>query len=67
MSIFTGLNRRVRNAATGAAIDTNPIQRRTMRFMIIGKATKESEAGILPKPEAFAEMQKYNEELVKPQ
>jgi len=38
-----------------------------MRFMIIGKATKESEAGILPKPEAFAEMQKYNEELVKPQ
>ncbi|MGE3887664.1 MAG: YciI family protein [Vicinamibacterales bacterium] len=36
-----------------------------MRFMIIGKATKESEAGILPKPEAFAAMQKYNEELVK--
>ena len=38
-----------------------------MRLMIIGKATKESEAGILPKPEAFAAMQKYNEELVKPQ
>ena len=36
-----------------------------MRFMIIGKATKESEAGILPKPEAFAAMQKYHEELVK--
>ena len=36
-----------------------------MRFMVIGKATKESEAGILPKPEAFAAMQKYNEELVK--
>jgi hypothetical protein len=36
-----------------------------MRFMIIGKATKESEAGILPKPEAFEAMQKYNEELVK--
>ena len=35
-----------------------------MRFMIIGKATKESEAGILPRPEAFAAMQKYNEELV---
>jgi hypothetical protein len=33
--------------------------------MIIGKATKESEAGILPKPEAFAAMQKYNEEAVK--
>ena len=36
-----------------------------MRFMIIGKATKESEAGVLPKPEAFAAMGKYNEELVK--
>jgi hypothetical protein len=36
-----------------------------MRFMIIGKATKESEAGILPKPEAFEAMGKYNEELVK--
>jgi hypothetical protein len=36
-----------------------------MRFMVIGKATKESEAGVLPKPEAFGAMQQYNEELVK--
>ena len=36
-----------------------------MRFMIIGKATKETEAGILPKPEEFEAMGKYNEELVK--
>ena len=36
-----------------------------MRFMIIGKATKESEAGVMPKPEAFEAMGKYNEELVK--
>lgn len=36
-----------------------------MRFMIIGRATKESEAGILPKPEAFEAMQAYHEELVK--
>ncbi len=36
-----------------------------MRFMVMGKATKESEAGVLPKPEAFAAMGKYNEELVK--
>jgi hypothetical protein len=36
-----------------------------MRFMIIGRATKESEAGILPKPEAFQAMQAYNEEMVK--
>jgi hypothetical protein len=36
-----------------------------MRFMIIGKATKESEAGMLPKPEEFEAMGKYNEALVK--
>ena len=36
-----------------------------MRFMIIGRATKESEAGVLPGPEAIAAMQAYNEELVK--
>ena len=36
-----------------------------MRFMIIGKATKETEAGVLPKPEAIAAMQQYNEALVK--
>jgi hypothetical protein len=36
-----------------------------MRFMIIGKATKESEAGILPKPEAVVAMQTYIEQLVK--
>ena len=36
-----------------------------MRFILIGKATKESEAAPPPKPEAFAAMQKYNEELVK--
>jgi hypothetical protein len=33
--------------------------------MVIGKATKESEAGILPKPEAFEAMGEYNAELVK--
>jgi hypothetical protein len=36
-----------------------------MRFMIMGKATKETEAGILPKPEAFEAMGEYNAELVK--
>jgi hypothetical protein len=36
-----------------------------MRFMIIGKATKETEAGVFPKPEAIAAMQAYHEELVK--
>lgn len=36
-----------------------------MRFMLIGRATKESEAGAFPKPDAIAAMQKYNEELIK--
>ena len=36
-----------------------------MRFMVMVMATKESEAGVMPKPEAFAAMQQYNEELVK--
>ncbi|MFD0590149.1 YciI family protein [Paenibacillus sp. GCM10027627] len=36
-----------------------------MRFMMIVKATKDSEAGVLPSPELFEAMQRYNEELVK--
>jgi len=36
-----------------------------MRFMLIVKATKESEAGILPSEKELTEMGKFNEELVK--
>jgi hypothetical protein len=36
-----------------------------MRFMIIVKATKESEAGVMPSEVMLAAMAKYNEELVK--
>ena len=36
-----------------------------MQFMMIVKATAESEAGVMPKPEQILEMQKYNEELVR--
>lgn len=36
-----------------------------MRFMIIGRATRESEAGVLPTAEAMAAMQAYHESLVK--
>lgn len=35
-----------------------------MRFIMIVKATKESEAGVMPKPGLFEAMGKYNEELV---
>jgi hypothetical protein len=37
----------------------------TMRFMVIVKADKNSEAGVLPSHELLAEMGKFNEELVK--
>ena len=36
-----------------------------MRFMIIVKATKDTEAGVLPSEEELTAMTKYNEELVK--
>lgn len=36
-----------------------------MRFMVIVKATKDSEAGVLPSTEQLEAMGKYNEELVK--
>ena len=36
-----------------------------MRFMVIVKANKDSEAGVLPDQKILAEMGKYNEELVK--
>lgn len=36
-----------------------------MRFMIIVKATKDSEAGVMPSEKLLTEMGKYNEDLVK--
>ena len=36
-----------------------------MRFMMIVKASKDSEAGVMPSEELIAEMTKYNEELQK--
>ncbi len=36
-----------------------------MRFMVLVKANKDSEAGVLPDEELLTEMGKYNEELVK--
>ena len=36
-----------------------------MRFMVIVKASEESEAGVLPDAKILAEMGRYNEELVK--
>ena len=36
-----------------------------MRFMVIVKANKDSEAGVLPSEKLLADMGKFNEELVK--
>ena len=36
-----------------------------MRFMVIVKATKDSEAGVLPAPELMNAMMKFNEEIAK--
>jgi hypothetical protein len=36
-----------------------------MRFMVIVKANKDSEAGVMPSEELLAKMGKFNEELVK--
>ncbi len=36
-----------------------------MRFMILVKASKDSEAGVLPSPELLTAMGAYNEELIK--
>ena len=36
-----------------------------MRFMILVKANKDSEAGVMPSTEILTEMGKFNEELVK--
>ena len=36
-----------------------------MRFMVMVKATKDSEAGVMPDTELLAAMGRYNDELVK--
>ena len=36
-----------------------------MRFMVIVKASKDSEAGVMPSPELLSEMMKFNEEIAK--
>lgn len=36
-----------------------------MRFMVLVKASKESEAGVMPSAELLAQMDKFNQELLK--
>src|SRR5215203_5466614 len=37
----------------------------TMRFMVLVKASKDSEAGVMPDAKLLADMGKFNEEMVK--
>src|SRR5215467_1542287 len=43
----------------------NQQEKTKMRFMVIVKASKNSEAGVLPTPELLADMSKFNDELIK--
>src|SRR5687768_7702584 len=51
--------------AVPAAHTAQPRGGTAMRFMIMVKATKDSEAGVMPSTEMLTAMGKYNEELVK--
>jgi hypothetical protein len=44
---------------------TTEPKERQMRFMVLVKASEESEAGVMPSEQELTEMGKYNEELVK--
>jgi hypothetical protein len=44
---------------------TQTLRTATMRFMVMVKATEDSEGGVLPDAKLLADMGKYNEELVK--
>jgi hypothetical protein len=47
------------------AQQSSNLQETVMRFMVIVKATADSEAGVMPSEQLLAEMGRYNEQLVK--
>jgi hypothetical protein len=58
--------RRQCRAGKNRDLALNPKQEKTtMRFMVLVKATKDSEAGVMPDPKILEEMGKFNEELIK--
>jgi len=68
LSILLQFVRRVNRAQSdpGTRIGIpNPKELSDMRFMVMVKADKSSEAGVLPSEKLLADMGKYNEELVK--
>jgi hypothetical protein len=57
--------KRIMHLQSSPAPDPEPEGDTTMRFMMIVKADKNSEAGVLPDQKLLAEMGKFNEEMVK--
>src|SRR4030095_5388670 len=55
----------MRNSSPVATVRDHSTRRDDMRFMVLVKATKDSEAGVLPSEKLLSEMGKFNEELVK--
>src|ERR1044071_8689262 len=51
-------------SAPGLAVTDRQERTDSMRVMVVVKATADSEAGVMPSPELFEEMGKFNEELV---
>jgi hypothetical protein len=66
VSIPTSLVRRTSRAGNEPddQRDSSPIGDTTMRFMVMIKADKNTEAGVMPSEQLLAEMGKFNEELV---
>jgi hypothetical protein len=71
VSIWRAVVRRIDRARVTQPVETvrklrsNIQGETTMRFMILVKADKNSEAGVLPDKKILTEMGKFNEELVK--
>jgi hypothetical protein len=70
-SIEGGLDdRKIQSAITGyrfkkpESVETQPGET-AMKFIVMVKATKESEAGVMPDEKLLTDMGKFNEELVK--
>jgi hypothetical protein len=61
MSISSLLDRPIGKSQSNQRTENK--RRKPMRFMVIVKASPESEAGVLPSQEILAAMGKYNEEL----
>src|SRR5258708_30186090 len=66
MSISGGLVRRLDGSRRMHQDQTRKRDGGAMRFIVMVKANKDSESGVLPTEEQLGEMGKFNDELAKP-